>query len=69
MCCVGDIGESLDDPIQYSLHTLWEMQVLTMDPQKEDWTAWTVDVREEKFKRKVFDLNPNLVDYFNVLWK
>ena len=69
MCCVGDIGESLDDPIQYSLHTLWEMQVLKMDPKKEDWTAWTVDVREDKFKKKVFDLNPVLVDYFNVLWK
>ncbi|MBM4306665.1 MAG: hypothetical protein FJ115_11065 [Deltaproteobacteria bacterium] len=69
MCCVGDIGESLDDPIQYSLHTLWEMQVLKMDPKKEDWKAWTVDVREEKFKKKVFDLNPILVDYFNVLWK
>jgi len=69
MCCVGDIGESLDDPIQYSIHTLWEMQVLRMDPKKEDWTAWTVDVREEQFKKKVFDFNPNLVDYFNVLWK
>ncbi|MBM4338515.1 MAG: hypothetical protein FJ110_03120 [Deltaproteobacteria bacterium] len=69
MCCVGDIGESLDDPIQYSLHTLWEMQVLRMDPEKEDWTTWTVNVREEQFKKKVFDLNPNLVDYFNVLWK
>jgi hypothetical protein len=69
MCCVGDIGESLDDPIRYSLHTLLEMQVLGMDPRKEDWTAWTVDVREESFKKKVFHFNPDLVDYFNVLWK
>jgi len=69
MCCVGDIGESLDDPIQYSLHTLWEMQALGMDPKKEDWTVWTVDVHAEAFKKKVFDFNPNLADYFNVLWK
>jgi uracil phosphoribosyltransferase len=69
MCCVGDIGESLDDPIQYSLHTLWEMQALKMDPKKEDWTAWTVDVREEKFKKKVEDFKPSLIEYFKVMWK
>jgi hypothetical protein len=45
------------------------MQVLGMDPKKEDWSAWTVDVREEKFKKEVFNLSPNLVDYFNILWK
>ena len=59
MCCVGDIGESLDDPIQYSIHTLWEMQVLGMDPKKEDWDAWTVDVRERKLlRRKSPDFKP-----------
>jgi uracil phosphoribosyltransferase len=39
LCCVGDIGESLENPIQYSIHTLWEMQVLGMDPKKEEWSA------------------------------
>jgi hypothetical protein len=68
MCCVGDIGESLDDPIQYSLHTLWEMQVLGMNPKKEDWTAWTVEVREENFRKKVHDFNPALVEYFREIW-
>jgi hypothetical protein len=69
MCCVGDIGESLEDPIQYSIHTLWEMQVLGMDPRKENWDAWSVNVREKDFKNKVFHFKPELVDYFKELWK
>jgi hypothetical protein len=69
MCCVGDIGESLDDPIQYSIHTLWEMQVLGMDPQKEDWDSWTVDVRAKEMKKKVHDFNPALAEYFKEIWK
>ena len=52
MCCVGDIGESLEDPVSYSINTLWEMQVLGMDPQKEDWDNWTIDVREEEIGGK-----------------
>ena len=69
MCCVGDIGESLEDPIQYSVHTLWEMQVLGMDPEKENWDHWTLRVQEEEFKKKVFDFNPALFDYFKRIWK
>jgi len=69
MCCVGDIGESLDDPIQYSIHTLWEMQVLRMDPKKEDWTAWTVDVQAKEMKKKVHDFNPSLTEYFKEILK
>jgi hypothetical protein len=69
MCCVGDIGESLEDPVQYSIHTLWEMQILQMDPKKEDWSAWTVDVREKSFHKKVSDFNPSLDDYFGEIWK
>ena len=69
MCCVGDIGESLEDPIQYSIHTLWEMQVLGMDPKKENWDAWSVNVREKDFKKKVSDFKPELIDYFKELWK
>jgi hypothetical protein len=69
MCCVGDIGESLEDPFQYSIQTLWEMQILGMDPKKENWDAWTVDVRGEKFKKKVFDFNPTLFEYFKEIWK
>jgi hypothetical protein len=69
ICCVGDIGESLEDPVQYSLHTLWEMQILEMDPKKEDWSAWTVDVREKSFRQKVSDFNPSLDDYFKEIWK
>jgi hypothetical protein len=68
MCCVGDIGESLEDPSQYSLHTLWEMQVLGMDPKKEDWDQWTVDVREESFKKRVRDFKPSLIEYFKEIW-
>ncbi|MDP2969699.1 MAG: hypothetical protein Q8P64_10920 [Deltaproteobacteria bacterium] len=68
MCCVGDIGESLDDPIQYSIHTLWEMQVLGMDPKKEDWDSWTVDVRSKEFQKKVSYFNPTLLEYFKALW-
>jgi hypothetical protein len=69
MCCVGDIGESLEDPIQYSIHTLWEMQILEMDPHKENWNAWTVDVREKSFKKKVSDFNSALIEYFKEIWK
>jgi hypothetical protein len=69
MCCVGDIGESLDDPLQYSIHTLWEMQILGMDPGKEDWKVWTVDVRGKMFQKKVSDFNPALFDYFKGIWK
>jgi hypothetical protein len=69
MCCVGDIGESLEDPVQYSIHTLWEMQILCMDPKKEDWNAWTVDVRAEEIRKKVHSFNPSLADYFVEIWK
>jgi len=69
MCCVGDVGESLEDPIRYSIHTLWEMQILGMDPKKEDWSAWTVDVRTKEIKKKVHNFNPALVEYFNEIWK
>jgi len=69
MCCVGDIGESLEDPIQYSLHTLWEMQVLGMDPKKENWDAWSVNVKEKDFKNKVSHFKPELIQYFHDLWK
>ncbi len=69
MCCVGDIGESLENPVQYSIHTLWEMQVLGMDPGKEDWSTWTVDVRAEAVKKNVHDFNPSLAEYFKDLWR
>jgi hypothetical protein len=69
LCCVGDIGESLENPVEYSIHTLWEMQILRMDPSKEDWSAWTVDVRTEEMKKEVHDFNPSLADYFREIWK
>ncbi len=69
MCCVGDIGESLEDPVGYSIHTLQEMQVLGMDPKKEDWDAWTVDVRTQEMQKKISDFNPSLAEYFKDLWK
>jgi hypothetical protein len=69
MCCVGDIGESLEDPLPYSVHTLWEMQVLGMDPKKEDWDAWTVNVKGKDFKKRVTEFKPELTDYFKNIWK
>jgi uracil phosphoribosyltransferase len=69
MCCVGDIGESMENPVQYSIHTLWEMQVLGMDPRKENWNAWTVDIRSEEMKKKVHDFNPPLAEYFKEIWR
>jgi hypothetical protein len=68
MCCVGDIGESLENPVQYSIHCLWEMQILKMDPMKEDWSAWTIEVRTEEMKKRVSDFNPSLFEYFKALW-
>ena len=69
MCSVGDVTESLEDPFQYSIHTLWEMQILGMDPKEEIWDAWTVDVRKERFRKTVADLNPGLRDYFREIWE
>jgi hypothetical protein len=69
LCCIGDIGESLENPVEYSIHTLQEMQILGMDPAKEDWSAWTVDVRTEEMKKKVQEFNPSLADYFREIWK
>ncbi len=69
MCCVGDIGESLEDPVQYSVHTLWEMQILGMDPKMEDWSAWTINPQMEEMKKKVRAFNPSLADYFKEIWK
>src|SRR4030043_56219 len=63
MCCVGDIGESLETPVKYTLHTLWEMQILGMDPKKEDWGVWTVDVRRKSFQKNVQEFNPLLAEY------
>jgi hypothetical protein len=45
------------------------MQILGMDPKKENWDAWTVDVRGEKFKKKVLNFNPTLFEYFKEIWK
>jgi hypothetical protein len=69
MCCVGDIGESLEDPIPYSIHTLWEMQVLGMNPNNENWDNWTIDIRDEKIQKKVSDFSPGLFEYFRGIWK
>jgi hypothetical protein len=68
LCCVGDIGESLEEPLTYSVHTLWEMQILGMDPAKEDWDNWTVNVRDEAFRKMVMEFNPALSDYFKEAW-
>ena len=69
MCSVGDVTESLEDPFQYSIHVLWEMQILGMDPKKENWEAWTVDVRQETFQKRVAELNPSLLEYLRRMEK
>ena len=69
MCCMGDIGESLEDPVQYSIHTLQEMQLLGMNAKKEDWSAWSIDPQTEEMKKKVHAFNPSLADYFKEIWK
>jgi len=69
MCCVGDIGESLEDPTKYAIHTLWEMQTLGMNPHKENWNNWTVNVRQKEFQEKVNHFNPALFEYFKEVWK
>ncbi len=69
MCCIGDIKESLENPVQYSIHTLQEMQILGMDPKKEDWNAWTISPQTEEMKRKVQTFSLSLADYFEEIWK
>ena len=69
MCCVGDIGESLENPVKYSIDSLREMQILGMDPKKEDWNGWTVDVRTEEMKQKIHRFSPSLADYFKDIYK
>ena len=68
LCCVGDIGESLEEPLKYSVHTLWEMQILGMDPAKENWDRWTINVRDEAFQKTVMEFNPALFAYFKGAW-
>lgn len=69
MCSVGDIDKSLEDPLQYSIDTLCEMQILRMDPQKENWDVWTIDVREKRVWEEVLSFSPALFDYFKGIWK
>ena len=69
MCCVGDIGESLEDPVNFSVHTLLEMKLLGMDPKKENWDAWTVNVRKKEFQKKVQDFDPALFNYLTEICK
>jgi hypothetical protein len=69
MCSVGNISMSFENPLQYSLYTLREMQVLGMDPQKEDWEAWSLDIRGKRFQKKVQDFNPDLFEYFKEIRK
>jgi hypothetical protein len=45
------------------------MQILGMDPKKEDWSAWTINVQTEEMKKKVHNFNPSLADYFKEIWK
>jgi hypothetical protein len=40
-----------------------------MDPKKEDWDSWTVDVRAKEMEKKVHDFNPALAEYFKDLWR
>lgn len=64
MCSVGDVNASLDDPLQYSIQTLWEWEALKMDPQKENWDDWTIDIRGENARNKIREFRPALFDYF-----
>ena len=66
---IGDVTESLEDPDQYSLQTLWEMQILEMGPKKENWDDSTVDVHQEKFQKRVADFNQDPRDYFQKIWE
>lgn len=69
MCSIGDVGESLEDPIHYTLKTLWEMKLLGMDPAKENWQRWTVNVLDERFQKRVSNFDPSLLHYFKAAWK
>ena len=69
MCCIGNLEDSLNHPVQYTMDTLWEMQVLGMDPTKENWSNWTVNVREENFQKKMLEFNPGVFNYFMETWK
>jgi len=69
MCSVGDAEMSLENPVEYSIQTLSEMQSLGMDPGKEYWEAWTVDVHEKSFQEKLGSFNPDLLEYFEESWK
>jgi len=40
-----------------------------MDPKKENWDAWTVDVQGERFEKKAFDFNSALFEHFKEIWK
>jgi hypothetical protein len=45
------------------------MQVLGMDPKKEDWSSWTVNIRAEEMRKKISEFNPSLAEYFKTIWE
>jgi len=68
ICSVGDVQKSLNHPVLYCVETLREMMHVGMDPAKENWDAWSVDVRSEEMREKIHELDPAIYDYFRVFW-
>ena len=68
ICSVGDVQKSLSHPILYCVETLREMMHVGMDPSKENWEAWSVDVRSEEMREKIHELDPAIYDYFRPFW-
>lgn len=69
ICAVGDVRKSLHHPVAYSVETLWEMMRVGMDPAKENWEAWTIDVRREEIRQKIEEFNPAVLEYFRASWE
>jgi len=69
MCSVGNFEESLYNPIQYSINTLMEMMALGMDPKRENWEGWSINVKGDDFQKILAENNPSLLDYFKESWK
>lgn len=68
MCFIGNLEESLYDPIKYSIDTLNEMMTLEMDPTKENWNSWSINIKEDSFQKRIADFNPTLLEYFKKGW-
>ena len=69
MCAVGDVGDSLENPIKYLLDTLKEIALLEIDPTKEGWEWVGQWFKKLWFRKKLKTEDPLTYSYLNGFWR